>query len=325
MPGQGIRYSGCEYESAQYKIKDKNRMKVITGFIMAVFLTVGLAGVATAAEPQFTDKAKTVEDAGTQIREDIRFLMNRFNGISQANRAIKEAGLSYQKALVADTATTSAYTSEKQQALMAGVYTFDATYAALFLKKRELAATLKARKVLGEKLGFGMALPPKMKKLMVDPESITDFESCAEAFDELLDKLVTEQLTTDQRLVTLVDGAYGAVTEGLYVVTESIAQAGYPEEMIDLMDQQLVRVNFMILLINIFEGKQTFEQAVALAPRLKVLESIKGLMESRGVSEPSSTEVGKPPFVPAKITRAEIDQIRSIVTPLRKNILTGKV
>ena len=300
-------------------------MKVLTGFIMAVFLTLGVAGAVTAAEPLPMDKAKTVEDAGTQIREDIRFLMNRFKGISQANRAVKDAGLSYQKALVADTANTSAYTSEKQQALMAGVYTFDATYAALFLKKGELAATLKARRTLGEKLGFGMALPPKMKKLVADPESITDFKACAEAFDELLDKLVSEQLTTDQRLVTLVDGAYGAVTEGLYVVTESIAQAGYPEEMIDLMDQQLSRVNFMIMLINIFEGKQTFEQAVALAPRLKVLENIKGLMEAQGVSEPVSPGDGKLPFAPAKITRAEVDQIRSIVTPLREKILNGKV
>ena len=81
-----------------------------------------------------------IKDAGEQLKAEIRDIMTKYKGMSRANAIIKDAGLSYQRALVADTANTSAYTTARQQALMAGVYTFDATYAALFLKKKELAA-----------------------------------------------------------------------------------------------------------------------------------------------------------------------------------------
>lgn len=300
-------------------------MKVISAFIIiTVFLVTGV----TAAETLPIEKTKIINDVGAKLREDIRVIMTQYKGISQANAVIKEAGLSYQKALVADTANLSAYTTSKQQALMAGVYSFDATYAALFLKKKELAATLNARRTLGEKLGLGMALPPKLKKLVANPENINSFDECAEALDELLERLITEQMTTDQRMVILVDGIYGAVTEGMYVVTESIAQAGYPEEMLSLMDHQLVRINFMIRLLNVFRGEETFESAVVSEPRLKVLEKVKGLIEPE--ASPGAVAQGEketpemPPFF-IEITQKEVDMIRDIVAPLRKNILNGNV
>jgi len=153
--------------------------------------------------------------------------------------------------------------------MMAGVYTFDATYAALFLKKKELATTLAARRNLGEQMGFGMAMPAQLKK-MTHPETITDFDA--------------------------------------------FAQAGYPDKMLELMDEQLVRVSFMILLLNIFRGKKTFETAVAMEPRLKVLMEVKG-----------KAAEDAPPFMMGQVTQKEVDKIREIVTPLRKNILNGKV
>ena len=293
---------------------------------MTLMVITGATGIIAADTPPIEEE-QLIKDVGEKLRADIRDLMNQYKGLSQANSIIKEAGLSYQRALVADTATPSAYTTPKQQALMAGVYTFDATYAALFLKKKELAATLKAREALGEQLGFGMDLPPRLKKMVSNPETINDFNECAEAFDEFLDRLIQEQLTSDQRMVILVDGVYGAITEGLFVVSESIAQAGYPREMLDLMDEQLVRINFMIRLINIFRGEESFEKAVALEPRLKVLERLKGLMGAEDSSKADTGEVneGAPPFVMGKVTRKEVDMIRDIVTPLRKNILGGNV
>ncbi len=300
-------------------------MKAITGFIMLAFLIITGATGAVAADAPPLEKAQVIKDVGEKLKAEIRDIMTRYKGIIRANAVIKEAGLSYQDALVADNANTSAYTTPKQQALMAGVYTFDATYAALFLKKKELAAALKARRSLGEKLGFGMALPPKLKKMMTNPETINNFDECAEAFDELLDRLVQEQLTTDQRMVILVEGAFGAVTEGLYVVAESIAQAGYPEKMIELMDEQLVRINFMIRLLNVFRGEESFEEAVALEPRLKVLESVKGLMEAEEATNAFAKKEKAPPFVMGQVTQKEVDMIREIVTPLRQNILDGKL
>lgn len=303
-------------------------MKAISSCVLvAMFLLTCVAGSVIAADAPPMGNARVIKDTGEKLKADIQELMTRYRGISRANAIIKEAGLSYQRALVADTANPSAYTTSRQQALMAGVYTFDATYAALFLKKKELAATLKARRTLGEQLGIGMAMPPKLKKMMTNPETITNFQECAQAFDEVLDRLVQEQLTTDQRMVILVDGAYGAVTQGLYVVTESIAQAGYPEQMLVLMDEQLVRINFMVRLLNIFRGEESFETAVALEPRLQVLEKVKGLMQVQGApqADAGKGEEDRLPFVMAQVTQREVDMIRDIVTPLRDKILSGKL
>ncbi len=297
-------------------------MKTISGLIMAAFLVITCTTVAVSADTPPLKKAEAIQKAGEELKADIRKLMTRFQGVIRANALIKAAGLSYQSALVADTANTSAYTTPKQQALMAGVYTFDATYAALFLKKKEVAQALKARRALADNLGIGMAMPPKIKKMVTQPETINNFETCAEAFDELLNQLVDEQLTSDERIITLMDGMFGAVTQGLYVVSESIAQAGYPKAMIELMDEQLSRVNFMILLLNVFQGQETFETALAMEPRLKVLESVKGLMEVTG-DDTNKAKGEALPFMMGQVTQKEVDQIREIVTPLREKILAG--
>ena len=66
--------------------------------------------------------------------------MDEYKGLAQANKALKEAGASYQNSLTAGTADLSRYATMEEQAAMAGVYTFDAGYAALFLQKKETIA-----------------------------------------------------------------------------------------------------------------------------------------------------------------------------------------
>lgn len=298
-------------------------MKAINAFIIILLLVMGSAGSLAAAET--TPLAETaIADIGEQLRAEIRDLTTRFKGISQANTAIKAAGLSYQKALTADPAKADDYITETQQAMMAGVYTFDATYAALFLRKKELAEALKARRTLGEALGFSMAMPPELKELVTNPEKLDNFDRFAEVADKHFQGLMAEQMTTDERMIIMAKGAYGAVVQGLYVVTESIAQAGYPEEMVDLMDQQLTRINFMIHLLNVFRGEESFASAVAMEPRLKALASVKGLIEARGSETQKAEDTGdRPPFF-IEITQKEVDMIRDITAPLRRDILNGK-
>ena len=76
--------------------------------------------------------------SGLEFRDQVKFLIDQYKGLTQANKQLKEAGASYQKSLTADTRNLSRYTTDEQLAGMAGVYTFDAGYAALFLQKKEM-------------------------------------------------------------------------------------------------------------------------------------------------------------------------------------------
>jgi len=272
------------------------------------FLMLAANGV-MASEPLTHDKGlhDTLCDTGQKVKGQIQDIMTEYSGLNQANKRIKEAGLSYQKALTVDRVDLKHYIAPRQQAVMAGIYTFDATYAALFLKKKELVTALTARRGLAEGLGFGMAMPPKLKQLVDNPENIKDFDQCSQAFNEVFDQVLADQLTSDKRLVIYADGAFGVVIEGLYVVTESIAQAGYPAQALALMDQQRNRVEFAVKILNLFKEDKAFEDAVALKSRLAVLEAIRAPLQTQ------------------EFTQKNVDKIRSIVAPLRQDILDAKI
>jgi hypothetical protein len=195
----------------------------------------------------------------------------------------------------------------EQQSVMVGVYTSDATYAALFLRKKELADVLSVRKSLAEKIGFGMPLTPKMKEIVENPEKIEDFDEWSEALEEVSVEMIVNHVTTDKQIDILVDVFFGALVEGMYVMTESIAQAGYPQPMLDLMNQQHDRIDFMLKLLNVFRGDKAFEDEVEFDERFDVLGDIHNLLLVR------------------QFTQREVDGIRQIVAPLRQDILDGKV
>ena len=282
-------------------------MKTIAISIMICFMLAANGVMASESPTHDQGLHDSLCDTGQKLKAQLQRVMAEYKGLNQANKRIKEAGLSYQKALTVNRVDLKYYIAPRQQAVMAGIYTFDATYAALFLKKKELVAALTARRGLAEGLGFGMAMPPKLKKLVENPETIKNFDQCSQAFNEVFDQVLADQLTTDKRLVVYADGAFGALIEGLYVVTESIAQAGYSAEALSLMDQQRERIECVIKILNVFKGEKAFEDAVALKKRIELLDAVKAPLQS------------------PKFTRESVDKIRTIVSPLRQDILDGKV
>ncbi len=282
----------------------------LAGFFAAMVLFLGVGGISTVQADTKGDgdvRHDTLSEIGTAFKDEVHAVLREYKDLINANKVLKEAGASYQKALTADTGTGNTYTTMEQQSVMVGVYTFDATYAAIFLRKKELADVLKVHQSLVEKIGFGMALTPKMKEIMTNPEKIEDFDQWSQALEEFSVDMIVKQVTTDKQIDILVDMVFGAVVEGMYVVTESIAQAGYPQPMLDLMNQQHDRIDFMLMMLNVFRGEKAFEDEVEFDERFDVLSDIHNLLLVR------------------EFTQREVDGIRRIVAPLRQDILDGKV
>ncbi|RJR30525.1 MAG: hypothetical protein C4576_33430 [Desulfobacteraceae bacterium] len=287
----------------------KNMKTLIT--MLAAILAMGVSSEIAVAARKATSAGQRLHhelsDAGAKFRTQIQEIMASYRGIDEANKLLKAAGATFQKSLAADPATVSRYTTPRQQAVMAGVYLYDASYAALFFRKREMVDFLEARKTLNERVGFGVALTPKMKELLERPDSIRDYDTWVAAVDESMKKLLSEGLTTDKRLAFLVDTMYGASIEALYVLTETIAQSGYGPEMLGLLNQQQERVNAMRKMLNVFRYDEDFEKEVLFGQRFRVFEAIHSHMKAQ------------------QFTQKEVDELRKVVTPERTVIVKGQI
>ncbi len=281
--------------------------RVVLAVVSAVILAFSCSVTFAAANHEDGTLHDTLCNVGAAFRDQAKQVMDEYEGLARANKALKEAGASYQKSLTAPTENLSQYTTQAQRAVMAGVYTFDAGYAALFLKKKEMGRALQVRKALNEKIGFTLPLSPKMKALIQNPNSIEDFSVWTDAIDEMADKAISSGMTSDRHLAVLVNTAYGMMIEGLYIVTESVAGSGYPTELLTLMENQHDRIDFILKLLNVFRNDPAFESALGFKARMDFLGDIHTLMM---VSE---------------FSQREVDGIRELVTPERRALLEGSL
>jgi hypothetical protein len=278
---------------------------VVTAFIMSFGANDVLATVkSTHGEGQTLHE--TLCDVGLKFRDQVKAVLDQYKGLARANKQLKEAGASYQKSLTADTQNLSRYTTDEQLAGMAGIYTFDAGYAALFLQKKDMGKFLTARKTLNEKIGFTMPLSPKMKALIENPDTIHDFQTWTDALDEGASKFLASGMTTDAHLDMLVDVIYGMMIEGMYIVTESIALADYSPEMLELLNNQHERIDFLIKTLNVFRGDEAFEKAVEFKGRLAFIGEVHNLL------------------LVSQFTQREVDGLRKLIAPERQAILNGE-
>ena len=284
-------------------------MKVFAIAVVTVFLmSFGANGVLAAEKSTQGDQAlhEILCDVGIKFRDQVKTIMDQYKGLSQANKQLKEAGASYQKSLTADTKNLSRYTTDEQLTGMAGIYTFDAGYAALFLKKKDMGKFLRARKTLNEKIGFTVPLSPKMKALIENPDMIQDFAAWTDALDEGAANFLASGVTSDVHLDILVDMIYGMMIEGMYIVTESIALADYSPEMLALLNNQHDRVDFLIKTLNVFRGNEAFERAVEFKGRMAFIGEVHNLL------------------MVLEFTKRDVDALRKLIAPERQAILDGE-
>jgi len=240
-----------------------------------------------------------------EITEQIKILKSQYKQINQATKQLKEAGATYQHSLAADTQTISRYITDDQLGTMAGVYTVDAGYAALFLRKKELANVIVARRTLMKKLGFHAPLSPKMKKLIQNPESLKDYQAWSDAVKAVHTKFMANGITTVKQLKISTNVGYGMLVEGLYIATESIAMADYSPKMLEQLNIQHERIHFMIKMFNTLRENEDLKEAVGFNHSLDFLGKIHSQL------------------IVSKFTKQDVDALRALVRPERQAILDG--
>lgn len=246
-----------------------------------------------------------LSDIGNQIHGKMKTVYVQYKGLSAANSEIKAAGASYQKTLTANPDKISRYTTTRQQAIMSGVYSFDAAYAALFLQKRDMGDFLNASTNVSRDIGNPMQLSPKMKSLIKDPDSIIDYTRWNDAINEVFREMLTTGTTSDRDLIIGADILYGNMIEGLYVVTETITQSDYDPKMLALLNNQHRRIDLLMEIFNTFHGNPVFEEEMNFTERFEFIGKLNNLLIG---------DIFSP---------KEVDGIRKLVVPARENIISG--
>jgi hypothetical protein len=287
----------------------RKSMRIVLAMVSLVVIASFSASGSSTAGTKTQGSAEIFQNSSGQTtpeyRNKVEELLDEYKGISQVKKQLKEAGASYQKSLTANTEDLSKHTKGAQQRMLAGVYTFDAGYAALFLQKKEMARFLDARQTLNEKTGFTAPLSPEIKKLLRNPDAIQNFNELTNALDEAANTFLAG-ITSKEEMDALVDMLYGMGIEGIYIVTESIALADFSPEMLTLMNQQHERIVFLLKLLNIFRGEDELDQPDALNERLTILGIINNYL-----------------MVP-KYTRMEVEGLRAFIWKERQDILQAE-
>ena len=260
---------------------------------------------ATATQDQ--SASRVIEDGlsriGSEYREQIEAILAEYKGTEDVNRQLKAAGATFQKALTLPVDNLSRYATAIGQAQASGAYLFDAAYAALFMRKRQMAQCLEAAGRLNEKLGLGLPLSKKFRQLLDNPGAIRDYSTWSDAMNEFIDTLIEKGLDSEEQLCFVVNYLYGSLIQGMYVVSETIALSGYTPQMLQLMADQRHRAMLFMQILNVFRGDAIFERAIGFDSRFWLLGQVHNLM------------------LVNRFTRRDIDDIRSLIAPERRAIM----
>ncbi|MFT5729356.1 MAG: hypothetical protein ACI8PB_003521 [Desulforhopalus sp.] len=292
-----------------YQHEGKVKMRKFPVAVCLFFMMFFTSLSAYASTDKTGEDEQTLHDElceiGTQIHEQMLQVYSQYKGLNATNIQIKEAGASYQKTLTAKTDVISRYTTDRQQAIMSGVYGFDAAYAALFFQKKDMGVFLNAILKVSQNIGSPLQLSAKMKSLIKNPDSIQDYQAWADASQEAYNKLLTTGTTSDRDLIVGADILYGNMIEALYVVTETIAQADYDPKMLALMNTQHERIDLLMKIFSTFRGNTVFEKEINFNERFDFIGKLHNFL------------------IASDFSQIEVDGIRELVVPARESILSG--
>ena len=276
-------------------------------WILAAGLCLALAfnfALVPALAAQEQDSSGVVEDEltriGAEYRQQIEAILAEYKGTADVNRQFKAAGASFQKTLTFPVDPLSRFTTAIGQAQASGAYVTDAGYAALFMRKREMAQCLGAVDRLNESLAFALPVSKKFRQLLDEPDAIRDYSTWSDAMNDFIDAMIKKGLDSEERLCVVINTLYGSLIEGMYIVTESIAQSGYAPDMLELMANQRHRAMLFMQLLNVFRGDANFEKALGFDSRFRLLGQVHNLL------------------LVNRFTRRDIDDIRRLIAPERR-------
>lgn len=179
------------------------------------------------------DRAQQKNEKHQEIVQSIKELAEKDPGWSLVDYEMKESGVSFQKGLLTDIKLASKPAGEVDEFKLAGMYIFDASYAACFGRKKESIAALDALKKVLQRNGVVVSHSQNIVDLVTEGTTNEDHEEQLKRLTQLLKQIGQD----NKELLTLgkmMDSIYGTFIKGLYVSSESIARSGYAPEMMKL-------------------------------------------------------------------------------------------
>ena len=279
--------------------------------VATVFLLILSFQPVAAAEKPIIYSGQTLcsylSEVGKVFRITLCDVMKESRGSLQPYKNLKEAGASYQPLLTAAQINLEQYDNAHSQAVMSGVLMVDTIYAAAFLKKSDTVTFMKKSRRLSNQAGVTIPLTNKLKALLENPEKMEDFSALQLVIKEFIDRIIKDGLASDQQLALFVDRMYGGTIEGVYVITELIAQNDYSPSMMAYVKLLHKRLLLMTRLFNVFQGDPAFAKVLNLNHRMGLIGDLNNIITAR------------------KITSREVDRLRVMVTPQREALLAGRV
>lgn len=179
-------------------------------------------------------------------------------------KKLKESGLSYQHSLTFPLNVERGDGDDKAEDLrvLIGVYQFDALYSAAFGKKREAAASIKAKGEMLNKLNIkgemdiSAIFPPSLKRMLKEPDKF-EFDKIVAAYADAADQF--HKIMGRPAGFDIIEASlYGFLLEGLYIVGKSAEMTENNLKINALLFEMMPNLQTVITLYEIFENDEDY-------------------------------------------------------------------
>lgn len=270
-----------------------------------LLLSLCLAGGAALA----ADKAQVLKDGADKM--EALFCEAEGKSLMQNVGLFKQAGLTYQSSLVLPTKGIIACKDARQLGMLMGAYGFDANYALLFGKKKEfLAANGLMAKELAERLKMTGKLKvqplsaDELKKMAAKPDDPASRELYVKNLITNLHQSIQLAQTDAAFAGIMVDSAYGAVIQGLYVASKLGLSAKGGDKLVALFNEQIKRLDKTQQVLAVYAGDKELAETLGSAKRQAVLKPALDLLKAKS----------------GKLGKDDLKKLLALVEPERREL-----
>ncbi len=242
---------------------------------------------------------------GKIASEMTRLLADDARDHAKMMKALKAAGASYIAQLTIPVDAAAKIKDKDVLRVLWGMYSFDTAYAAVFNKKKEIALKINAANDISRDLNLTLSVMPALKKMVAENKAVS-VDDFTETLAREIETILPQVADSPKDIEFWGDAAYGGVIEGIYIVSEIIALNDYSPEMLKLLASQREHIDF-IESIEIFKPHMKTGTMAEVCKRFEALEPIHQILLNK-----------------KEYSKEDCKKIRSIVTPLRNQILSGK-
>lgn len=280
-------------------------MRSIPLLLMVMLVLPVAADAASQAGKPPVNRSPSEESAlAERIETDIIRYQKTVPKIFDTLEALKKAKASYIQELTVPTNDVSRYRTAASRRQLVGVYLFDMSYASVFDRKKQVVAALDAVQYLLKGLGISDRKVEQQYQRLVREYGSSTMKHLVMNYENILNDSLQEFAQSGDGIAMVTDAAYGWLIEGLYVTAEIVAQQNYSPLMLYRINEQAECIKPVVALLESVKSNPRLSPYVASGEYLTVLNAVSSALKTTD-----------------KISRTEVDSVRTIVTKARAQIL----